>query len=142
QVWDMRAVLRFTLIMGPLSSLFDLATFYLLYAVFHADPAMFRTAWFVESIATQVLVIFIIRTSKPIWASRPHWVPTATALGALALALGLALSPLGRFAGFTSVTPNILAAIAVVTLVYLIAAEGLKRIAMKPMRARRRRAAQ
>jgi Mg2+-importing ATPase len=142
QVWDMRAVLRFTLIMGPLSSLFDLATFYLLYAVFHADPAMFRTAWFVESIATQVLVIFIIRTSKPIWASRPHWVPTATALGALALALGLALSPLGRFAGFTSVTPNILAAIAVVTLVYLIAAEALKRVAMKPIRARRRRAAQ
>jgi Mg2+-importing ATPase len=142
QVWDMRAVLRFTLIMGPLSSIFDLATFYLLYAVFHADPAMFRTAWFVESIATQVLVIFIIRTSKPIWSSRPHWVPTVTALGALALALGLALSPLGQFAGFTSVSPHILAAIAIVTLAYLVAAEALKRIAMKPLRVRRRRIAQ
>ncbi len=139
QVWDMRAVLRFTLIMGPLSSLFDLATFYLLYAVFHAEPATFRTAWFVESIATQVLVIFIIRTSKPLWRSRPHWVPTATALGALALALVLALSPLGHFAGFTAAPPSVLAAIAVVSLAYLLAAEGLKKIAMKPMRARRHR---
>jgi len=72
QTWDMQSVLRFTLIMGPLSSLFDAATFALLHLGFGADPAVFRTAWFIESIATQILVIFVIRTARPCWTSRPH----------------------------------------------------------------------
>ena len=62
RAWDMHGILRFTLIMGALSSLFDLATFAVLLKVFDAGAAEFRTAWFVESIVTQILVIFIIRT--------------------------------------------------------------------------------
>ncbi len=132
QVWEMKSVLRFTLIMGPLSSLFDLTTFYCLYWVFHADVDVFRTAWFVESIATQVLVIFIIRTSKPLWASRAHVVPTVTSLGALCVALALALTPLGGFAGFVAVPAPILLTIAAISLGYLVAAEGIKHFAMQP----------
>jgi Mg2+-importing ATPase len=60
--WDLGEVLRFTLVMGSLSSLFDLITFTVLLKVFHAEADSFRTAWFVESIVTQILVIFIIRT--------------------------------------------------------------------------------
>ena len=63
QVWDMRGLMRFAGIMGPLSSLFDLLTFAALLLIFHASPAEFRTAWFLESMATQILVIFIIRTN-------------------------------------------------------------------------------
>ena len=72
RAWNMKAVLRFTLIMGPLSSVFDVATFALLRVGFDASVEIFRTAWFVKSIVTQILVIFIIRTARPFWASWPH----------------------------------------------------------------------
>ncbi|CAN5426024.1 magnesium-translocating P-type ATPase [soil metagenome] len=134
QVWDMQSVLHFTLIMGPLSTLFDIATFGLLRWGFGADVAEFRTAWFVESIATQILVIFIIRTAKPFWQSRPHPVLAATSLGALAIALVLASTPLGAFAGFVALPLPIIAAIGAVSLAYLAAAEGLKRAVMSPGR--------
>lgn len=55
--WDMGAVLRFTLLMGPLSSIFDLATFAILLCGFGATPEEFRTAWFIDRLATQVQVI-------------------------------------------------------------------------------------
>lgn len=134
QAWDMKSVLHFTLVMGPLSSLFDVATFSLLRLGFGADEAMFRTAWFIESIATQVLVIFVIRTAKPFWASRPHPVLVATSLGALAGALVLALTPLGGFAGFVALPPVLLAALAGVSGAYLVTAEVLKRIVLQPYR--------
>jgi Mg2+-importing ATPase len=133
--WDMRQVLRFTLTMGPLSSLFDLATFALLGLVFHADVATFRTAWFVESIATQILVIFIIRTARPAWTSRPHLALAMTSLGALAAALAIALTPLGAIFGFAAVPLPLLGAIVGLGLLYLAAAEGLKRFAMPTRRA-------
>jgi Mg2+-importing ATPase len=133
--WDMRQVLRFTLIMGPLSSLFDLATFALLGLAFRADIATFRTAWFVESIATQILVIFVIRTARPAWKSRPHPVLAATSLGALAVALAVALTPVGALFGFAAVPLPILGAIGGLTVLYLVAAESLKRIAIPLRRA-------
>ena len=67
--WDMPALLGYTAIMGPLSSLFDIATFGLLLWVYNADFAKFRAAWFIESMATQILVVFVIRTRSPAWAS-------------------------------------------------------------------------
>ncbi|MDB5594547.1 MAG: Cation-transporting ATPase [Hyphomicrobiales bacterium] len=138
RAWDMKAVLRFTLVMGPLSSLFDGATFALLRLVLHADVATFRTAWFIESIATQILVIFIIRTSRPVWASRPNIVLTATSLGGLAVALTLALTPLGHIVGFVPLSLPVLATMAAVTFTYLTAAEALKRFAVAPEPKRRR----
>ncbi|MDX5517980.1 cation transporting ATPase C-terminal domain-containing protein, partial [Stenotrophomonas sp. RG-453] len=60
QVWSMSRLVRFAAIMGPLSSVFDIATFGALLYLFNASPEEFRTAWFVESMATQILVIFII----------------------------------------------------------------------------------
>ena len=71
QVWDMRGLMRFAAIMGPLSSLFDLLTFGGLVFIFHASPTEFRTDWFLESMATQILVIFIIRTNGRPWKDLP-----------------------------------------------------------------------
>ncbi|MBB6309578.1 magnesium-translocating P-type ATPase [Xanthobacter tagetidis] len=140
RAWDMGGVLRFTLVMGPLSSLFDLATFGVLTWGFAVDVDTFRTAWFVESIATQILVIFLIRTARPFWLSRPDPILAMTSLGALALALVLALTPLGRMVGFAAVPAGVLLAIAGLTLAYLVAAEALKRLAMRPTsHARQRR---
>ncbi len=129
--WNMRDVLHFSTVMGPLSSVFDLATFALLLGLFDASPETFRTAWFVESMATQILVIFLIRTAMPGWRSRPHPVLVATSLGALAAALLVALSPLGAPFGFVPLPPAILAAVAGIVVAYLAAAEGLKRFAMR-----------
>ncbi|WP_045835364.1 magnesium-translocating P-type ATPase [Hyphomicrobium sp. 99] len=134
KTWDMNAVLRFTLIMGLLSSVFDAATFALLRIGFNVTVAEFRTAWFVESIATQILVIFIIRTAQPFWASRPHPVLVGTSLGALTVALIVALTPLGGVVGFVPLPPSILAAITCVTLLYLAGAEALKHVAVSPQR--------
>jgi P-type Mg2+ transporter len=130
QTWDMRSILRFTMVMGPLSSVFDLSTFYLLHWVFHASTEVFRTAWFVESITTQILVIFVIRTTRPFWKSRAHPVLTATSLAALSAAFALALTPIGNVVGFSAIPMPIIASIAGLTLVYLILAEALKRYAI------------
>ncbi len=129
--WDMRDVLHFTLVMGPLSSLFDLATFAVLRLGFGAPEEMFRTAWFVESIATQILVIFIVRTAAPTLSSRPHPLLVASSLGALALALLIALTPLGHVLGFGALPWPVLGAIGVISLAYLASAEVLKRFAMR-----------
>jgi P-type Mg2+ transporter len=84
QVWDMHALIRFTAIIGPLSSLFDLLTFGGLVFIFHASPIEFRSTWFLESMATQILVIFIIRTNGRPWKDLPRAALVASSLVAAA----------------------------------------------------------
>ena len=69
--WDIRLIQQFMLVLGPVSSLFDFLTFFALLSLFGAGEALFQTGWFVESLATQVLVIFVIRTRHAPWSSRP-----------------------------------------------------------------------
>jgi len=129
--WDMRDILRFTVIMGTVSSVFDAITFAVLLKVFGADATTFQTGWFVESIATQILVIFLIRSRRLPWrANRPHPFLIATSLGALAAGVMLALGPPGRLFGFVPLAAPLIATIAAITLVYLAAAEAAKRIAL------------
>ena len=88
QTFDLAFVRRFMFVFGPLSSLFDLATFATLYFGFHAGEAVFRTAWFVESIATQVLVIFVIRTRRsPFLRSTPGRAVTVATFAVVAVAV-------------------------------------------------------
>ena len=68
----MPLIQRFMLVLGPVSSLFDFLTFGALLHLFRAAEALFHTGWFVESLATQTLVIFVIRTRGSPWRSRPH----------------------------------------------------------------------
>lgn len=129
--WDMRDVLRFTVVMGPLSSLFDLATFAILRGIFEAGPELFRTAWFVESLSTQILVIFLIRTAGAPWSSRPHPVLVATSLGALAVGLFAALGPFAALIGFAPLPGPLLMTIGVLVASYLSCAQGAKRWAVE-----------
>lgn len=129
--WDMPALVRFTAIMGTLSSLFDIATFGLLLWVYHVDIATFRAAWFIKSMATQILVVFIIRTARPVWASRLHPVLTATALAGLAAAVMLPFLPWAGVLGFAAPGAPALGAIALLVLAYLLGAELLKRFALR-----------
>ena len=130
--WDMRALVRFTLIMGPLSSVFDIATFGVLLFVFHADVPTFRAAWFIESMATQVLVVLVIRTSGAAWALRPDRRLMATLMGCLGVALILPWLPIAPLIGFAPPGAALSLAIAGLVAVYLLLAEGLKRVALPP----------
>jgi Mg2+-importing ATPase len=126
RAWDLGEILRFTLVMGSLSSVFDLITFTVLLKVFQAGPDIFRTAWFVESIATQILVIFVIRTWSWAWTSRPDRVLVTSSLVTLVAAIALALTPLGHALGFVSLPVTLLAAIAAIAAAYLASAEIVK----------------
>lgn len=139
QVWDMRALIRFAAIMGPLSSVFDLLTFGGLLILFHAAAPEFRTAWFLESMATQILVIFIIRTNGRPWADLPRRALAATSLGALLVAVVLPFTPLAAMFGFQQPPPAMTAGIVALVTAYLILAEMLKHAAIRPSAARRRR---
>ena len=141
QVWDMGGIIRFAGIMGPLSSLFDLLTFGLLILVFHASPEEFRTTWFLESMATQILVIFIIRTGARPWRDLPRPWLTASSLTALALAIALPFTPVGRWFGFVVPPSTLMAGIGVLVVAYLVLAETLKGWAMAPSRHARGNAA-
>ena len=129
--WDMAAILRFTIVMGVVSSLFDAATFLILLKGFGADAAQFQTAWFVESIATQILVIFLIRTRRAPWRSvPPHVALVVTSLGAFAVALFVVAGPLQSLFGFVPLPWPLMAAMAAVTAAYLSVAEAAKRFAI------------
>ena len=130
QLWSLGALLRFAGVMGPLSSAFDLLTFAGLFLVFRLGPESFHTGWFLESMATQILVIFLIRTREPFWKSRPHLILTVTSLGALALALALPFTPIAAWLGFRPPPPAVLLALTAVVAVYLVCAEVLKRWAI------------
>jgi len=133
QLWSMRRLVRFAAVMGPLSSVFDVLTFAALLTVFKASPDEFRTAWFLESMATQILVIFIIRTNGPLWSNRPDPVLTTSSLIALLVALLLPFTPAGTWFGFVVPSPALLGTIAVLVAVYLVCAELLKSVAVHPL---------
>jgi Mg2+-importing ATPase len=122
----MRGLIRFAAVMGPLSSVFDLLTFAGLSLVFHVAPAEFRTAWFLESMATQILVIFVIRTNGRPWADLPRPALAASSLGALAVAMILPFTPAGSWFGFVTPPLPVVLALGGVTIAYLVMAELLK----------------
>ena len=125
--WDPAFIRRFTLVFGPLSSLFDFATFAMLRFGFHADATLFRTGWFIESMATQVLLIFVLRTRGRPWKSRPHpWLAGAAA-ATVVVATVLPFTPLAGVLGFAAPPAALLAAIAGVAVLYLACAEFAKR---------------
>jgi Mg2+-importing ATPase len=98
--WNLKFIERFMLVLGPVSSLFDFLTFYALIQLFGASEPMFQTGWFIESLATQSLVIFVIRTRRRPWASRPHPVLATLSVGVVLAGLLIPLSPMGPWFGF------------------------------------------
>jgi len=103
--WNIKLIERFMLVFGPLSSVFDFLTFYALLHLFGAGEKLFQTGWFIESLTTQVLVVFAIRTRRRLFRSRPSGFLVAMELGAVAVAILLPLLPLGRWFGFVAPPP-------------------------------------
>lgn len=127
RVWDMDFIRQFMLTLGPLSSAFDFLTFWLLLGVLGAGETLFHTGWFVESVVTQVLVIFVIRTRGNPFASPPHPALTALSLAVVAMAVALPSTPLGAELGFVAPPPAFYAMLAGIAVAYLVAVQALKR---------------
>ncbi|MGZ5095051.1 MAG: magnesium-translocating P-type ATPase [Burkholderiales bacterium] len=128
QGWDMRFIRNFMWLIGSVSSLFDFLTFYVLLAMLKADEVLFQTGWFIESLATQVLVIFVIRTRRNPLSSRPHAALAATSLIVLVTALVLPFTVLGRYFGFESPPAKFFAILVILVVAYLCIVEAAKRV--------------
>jgi Mg2+-importing ATPase len=126
--WDIGLIRRFMVFIGPISSIFDFLTFYVLLHFFHANQALFHTGWFIESLATQTLVIFVIRTTQNPLRSRPSLPLSLTTLTIVALGALLPVTPLAGILGFVPLPGGYFAYLAGATIVYLFLVEFGKRI--------------
>ena len=127
--WNVRMIRRFMLFFGPISSIFDFATFGVMIWVFDAHATLFRSGWFVESLATQSLVIFAIRTHRvPFFRSRASKPLTLTTLSVVAVGAFLPFSPLAHVLGFTALPAGFFAFLVVAIVLYLALIEAGKRI--------------
>jgi Mg2+-importing ATPase len=124
--WDVKMIEKFMLVFGPVSSVFDFLTFYALLHLFGAGEALFQTGWFIESITTQVLVVFAIRTRRQFFLSQPHRFLVAMALGTVAVAIALPLLPVGKWFGFVAPPPLFFVYIIGATVAYLALVEITK----------------
>ncbi|MEY8017842.1 magnesium-translocating P-type ATPase [Mycobacterium servetii] len=127
--WNLAFIRRFMLIFGPISSLFDFLTFGLMLGVLHAGAVEFRTGWFVESLATQTLIIFAIRTRKvPFVRSRPSAPLAVTSLSVVAIGAVLTISPLAHTLGFTPLPWAFFAVLGGFVVTYLVLVELAKKM--------------
>ena len=124
--WDMAFIRNFMLTIGPISSLFDMLTFYLLISLFNAHETLFRTGWFVESIASQVLVIFVIRTRRNPLRSHPNRWLVWTSLSVVLAAMLLPFTPLAPYLGFTPLPATFFGLLGALLIAYLTMVEGGK----------------
>jgi Mg2+-importing ATPase len=142
--WDIAFIRRFMTFFGPISSLFDFLTFAILLNVFDAGPDLFRSGWFVESLATQTLVIFVIRTRRvPFFHSRPSRPVVTSAFAVVLVGAILPMSPLADDLGFARLPLGFFGALLLMVVAYLTLAEVAKwefyRWLERPMRERRHR---
>jgi Mg2+-importing ATPase len=125
--WNIGFIRRFMFLFGPISSLFDFATFALMLFAFHAVPGEFRAGWFIESLATQTLIIFAIRTRRvPFLRSRPSAGLTAAALGVVAVGVSLPFSPLAGVLGFDPMPVPFFLALLAMLVIYMVLVEVAK----------------
>ncbi len=129
--WSMEQIVRFIVLIGPCSSLFDYTTYFIMLYVFDcwnpARAALFQTGWFVESLLTQTLIIHIIRTNKiPFLQSHASWALIGTTVAVMAIGIWLPSSPLGPELGFEPL-PSLYWPLLMLTLLgYTVVTQGVK----------------
>ena len=127
--WEIRLIERFMIVIGPISTVFDLVTFAALLLLFHASTEVFRTGWFVESLVTQIVMIFAIRTRRHLFASRPHRAVWGAALATTAMALALPFLPgIGHWFQFVRLPASYYGFLAAVVVCFMIVTEFVKRL--------------
>jgi Mg2+-importing ATPase len=130
QRWDMRLIRNFMLFIGPISSVYDFLTFYVLIHFFRAGAALFHTGWFVESLATQTLVLFVIRTAGNPLRSRPSKPLAATTIGIALAGILIPFTSVAEPLGFTPLPPSYFLFLLPAIATYLALVEVAKRMLM------------
>ena len=126
--WDMSLIRNFMIFIGPISSIYDFLTFFVLLHYFHAGQAEFHTGWFVESLATQTLVLFVIRTTQNPFKSRPSVPLAITTVLIVLVGIWLPYSFLAQRLGFTALPAPFFTFLAISTVTYLLLVEFAKRL--------------
>ena len=141
--WDIKLIERFMLVFGPVSSVFDFVTFWVMLSLFHAGEVLFQTGWFIESMVTQTLVVFCIRTRRIFFRSQPGGFLTVMNIGAIAAAIALPFLPwgVGAWFGFAAPPPLFFLFLAVATIAYLALVEIAKAIFYRALSRRQSQAA-
>jgi len=129
--WDIKAIRKFMMAFGLVSSVFDYLTFGALLLVFHATQDQFRTGWFLESVCSASLIVLVIRSRKPFFKSRPSTYLLIATLFTVVLTLILPFTPLGDIFGFSPLSVSFLLPIGIIVMGYIISAEIAKRIFYK-----------
>jgi Mg2+-importing ATPase len=129
--WDITLIRNFMIFIGPISSIFDFLTFFIMLSVFHSSESLFHTGWFVESLATQTLVLFIIRTAGNPLRSRPSRPLTITTLLIVAFGMLLPFTPVAGALGFTPLPLTYFVFLFSMTVIYLLLVEVVKRLLMR-----------
>jgi len=131
QHWEISLIRKFMIFIGPISSIFDFLTFFILLRVFYAGPVLFHTGWFAESLSTQTLVLFIIRTAGNPLRSRPSIPLTITTLLVVSIGILLPYTPLALPLGFTLLPGLYFLFLIVMTVIYLLLVDLVKRPLMR-----------
>src|SRR5262245_17737015 len=119
----MRFIGRYMLTFGALSSVFDFVTFAVLLVSFAAGAVLFRTGWFIESLLTELAIALVVRTRRPFYRSRPGAVLLWSTWLLVALTVGLPYLPGAGVFGFVPLPGTLLAAVLIITIAYIAAAE-------------------
>jgi Mg2+-importing ATPase len=131
QRWNVNMIRDFMIYIGPISSIYDFLTFFALLKVFSASEQLFHAGWFVESLATQTLVIFVIRTAGNPFRSRPSVALTTTTLLVVLAGTALPFTKLGAVLGFTPLPAGFLLFIVLATATYLLLVQVVKQRLMR-----------
>jgi P-type Mg2+ transporter len=131
--WDIGLIRNFMIFAGPLSSIFDFMTFWVLLTFLPGNQAGFHTGWFVESLGTQTLVVFVIRTTGNPFRNLPSRPLAAAVLSVVAFAWILPYTALGALLGFVPLPATVLLIIVGITAAYLILMIGVRSILMRPL---------
>jgi Mg2+-importing ATPase len=130
--WNVNYIKKFMLVIGPISSIFDFITFGVLWFMFHASESLFHTGWFLESLCTQTLVIYIIRTGKkPFIESKPSQFLMFTSIYIVTIGLFIPFTPLGKYFGFVAPPLSYFLALTGIVGSYLLLVQIVKKLFIK-----------
>jgi Mg2+-importing ATPase len=129
--WDIKAIRKFMITFGIVSSVFDYLTFGALLTILHANEVQFRTGWFVESVVSASIIVLVIRSRQPFFKSRPGKYLLIATLSIVVITLILPFTPLAELFGFSSLPISFYILIGIIILLYIISAEIVKKIFYK-----------
>ena len=128
RVLNINFIRNFMFVIGPISSMFDFLTFYVMLVILQANEKLFQTGWFVESLCTQVMVIFIIRTHGNPLNSHAHPLLIATSLAVVATAILLPFTSIGTYFGFVPLPMKYYLILGIMVFIYLCIVEVVKQV--------------